>query len=146
MYNSTNRIINNAMHLIWVVMGMILGALSFSGCATILKEPYQRVEVVGAKQGMVLSTRFRRFQLKGPKDVVYLNRSVDDISARLSCSQSSHAQQIWIKTRPSRWYVAGNLLFFYPLAIGYLIDYMTAQGWNIDSPIQVGHYCQPADS
>ena len=123
----------------WVIFAILLPMLA--SCATVLKDPRQDVLVLGASKGVVLSTKYQSFTLKDGPNIVWLERDVVDIVATIKCSESAEAQMIYLKTRPSRLYVAGNFFFFLAAPYGWLLDYLTKQGWNIDSPVDIGSYC-----
>ena len=147
-------------------LGLAVVVMS-SGCATIINSPTQDVEFFGLKSGMIMTTRYQKFKIHTTQlgtqrlcrnygdlgeiicydrytgeDSVWLrlNRSIADIEVSLKCSSHSKAQRVHLKTSPDIWYFLVANMFLYP-PIGWLIDYMTEEGWNIQSPVNLSQYC-----
>lgn len=135
------------MKLIFGVMtslqvALVAGVLLSTGCATMLKDPQQQVMITGAQEGMSFVTRYHSYKLGAGMNPIYLDRSVDDIEVTLVCPSGAPTHKVYIKTRPSRLFIVGNFLFLVTMVpVGHAIDYLTEQGWNIDSPVELGQYC-----
>ena len=110
-----------------------------AGCATIVKSPTQEVQIIGAKKGMKMSTRSKNYDLTAGLNMVIMDRSVEDIAVSLKCSPKAKSKTVYFKTRPSGWYLVGN--FFSWQITGWLLDYVTEEGWNIQTPVNIGGYC-----
>lgn len=121
-------------------LALVAGAST--GCATMLKDPQQRVVITGAQEGMSFATRYRSYKLTEGMNALYLDRSVDDIEITLACPSGTRTHKVYIKTHPSRLFIVGNFLFLVTMVpVGHAIDYLTEQGWNIESPVELGPYC-----
>ena len=115
------------------------------GCATIVKSPQQGVDIITDKKGSRISTAYyQNHELQKGVNRVYLKRSRDDIHVSLRCSPKSKAQTIYVATSPGGWFIVGNLFLIPVLSIGilgYVIDFITEEGWNIQTPVNIGGYC-----
>lgn len=118
---------------------VLVAHVVMTGCATIVKSSTQEVEVVGAKSGMKLATKYKSFSLKPGINKLTMERSVDDIQVSLKCSPKSKSKMIYFQTKPGGWYLAGNLFSFQ--VVGWVLDYLTEEGWNIITPVDIGKHC-----
>lgn len=110
------------------------------GCATIVKSDDQVVEIISNQDGIRLSTQnYQDYELQTGMNKLYLRRSVDDIPIFIRCSTGSGSHMAYLSTYPSGWYVFGNI-FSWGIS-GWLIDYITEKGWNIQKSIVASHYC-----
>lgn len=119
---------------------VLVAHVVMTGCATIVKSSTQEVDVVGAKRGMKIATKYKKIELKPGMNKVTLERSVDDIKISLKCSPKAKAKIVYFQTKPGGWYLAGNLFSFQ--VIGWVLDYLTEEGWNIVTPVDIGAHCE----
>ena len=130
-----------------VAFGLAVVVMS-SGCATIVKSPVQEVQIIGAKKGMSMATKYKNMTLATGQNSVMLKRSVNDIEVSLKCTPQSKPKKIYLMTRPGGWFLFGNFMLLGGMGsgvVGYIIDYITQEGWNIDSPVSVAQYCDDSD-
>lgn len=111
------------------------------GCATFVQsDNHQVVEVMNEDwQGIRLSVQYyQNYKLKIGMNRLYLRRSTSDIPIFIRCS-NSESHIAYLSTHPSGWYVFGNI-FSWGIT-GWLVDYINANGWNIQSSIVASDYC-----
>lgn len=132
--------LGKAMMKFWVSIACAVLLSSLFGCATIVKPSYQEVEIISSKKGIKMSTPYQMIELHQGINRVYLDRARKDIGVSLWCSPKSKAQTVYLSTHPSAWLLVGNV--FSGQIVGWLVDFITEEGWNIHSPVNITSYCQ----
>lgn len=135
-----------AVRVLRISVSMVVAAilLVLPGCATIVKSSQQGVDIITDKKGSKISTAYyQNHELQKGVNCLYLKRSRDDIRVSLKCSPKSKAQTIYVGTSPGGWFLAGNLLLLPSVVgiVGYVVDFVTEEGWNIQTPVNIGGYC-----
>ncbi|MCY4380474.1 MAG: hypothetical protein OXC40_02755 [Proteobacteria bacterium] len=117
---------------------LVIITLCLGGCATIVRSSHQSVRVVDAPEKAKLMFQGKVVSLSQGSNVVTMKREVAPV-VQVKCPGSTSPRNVTVGSSPGMWFIVGN--FFSWSIPGYLVDYFTGKGWNIDSPIQLSSYC-----
>ena len=122
----------------WMVLGLIWGLTS--GCATIVMSEYQEVEVVNIpKKTRFESPRGETYDLQEGRQILRLERSRENLSAKVYCAGSSKPKYKGLKTVPNLAFILGNILMAFPL--GHIIDAFSDESWDYKEPVDLKSVC-----